>query len=202
MIKRAKYMTSVADPVAYPDFRVPEIAIAGKSNAGKSSFINMLTGQKKLAFTSAEPGRTRLINYFEISNGESDYFFVDLPGYGYAKVSEADKLRWGELIESYFKNSARLINVFVLVDIRRKPSEDDLLLIKYLYAYSIPFTVIATKADKISRMQQGKSKQVIASAIGIGADDVLVTSAKSGLGKDAIYARIDQLLAAAQNMQK
>ncbi len=195
MIKQAKFVTSVANVGNIPNFAAPEIAIAGKSNVGKSSFINMLTGQGKLARTSSEPGRTRLINFFEINNGE--YYFADLPGYGYAKVSRAEKAKWGELIENYLSKSRNLINVFVLVDLRHEPTEDDKLLLNYLYTYSIPFTIIATKADKLSRLQQGKCRQTVASALGIGAADVIVTSSEKGIGKQEVFARIDQLLESA-----
>ncbi len=192
MIKQAKFITSVASQSKLPDFRSPEIAIAGKSNVGKSSFINMMVGQKKLARASSEPGRTRLLNFFEINGGE--FYFVDLPGYGYAKVNKAEKAKWGGLIESYLRQSANLINVFVLIDIRREPNEDDRMLLQYLYAYSIPFTVIATKADKLSKLQQGKFKQAIASALGVGSGDIILTSAQTGEGKEDVFRRIDQLL--------
>lgn len=152
MIKQAKFVTSVADASKMPDYGVPEIAIAGKSNVGKSSFINFMVNQNKLAKTSQEPGRTRLLNYFEINNGE--YYFVDLPGYGYAKVNKQEKQKWGGLIENYLRTSNRLINVFVLVDMRHEPTDDDKMLINYLYSYNIPFTIIATKADKLSFLFQ------------------------------------------------
>ena len=145
MIKQAKLVTSVADASKMPDFGACEIAIAGKSNVGKSSFINFMVNQNKLAKTSQEPGRTRLLNYFEINNGE--YYFVDLPGYGYAKVNKQEKQKWGGLIENYLRESKRLINVFVLVDMRHEPTDDDKMLINYLYTCNIPFTIIATKAD-------------------------------------------------------
>ena len=148
MIKQAKFIISVADGKNIPTYDAPEIAIAGKSNVGKSSFINFMVNQNKLAKTSQEPGRTRLLNYFEINNGE--YYFVDLPGYGYAKVNRQEKQKWGALIENYFQTSENLINVFVLVDIRHEPTDDDKMLINYLYSYRIPFTIIATKADKLS----------------------------------------------------
>ena len=129
MIKQAKFVTSVADAKNIPDYAVPEIAIAGKSNVGKSSFINFVVNQNKLAKTSQEPGRTRLLNYFEINNGE--YYFVDLPGYGYAKVNRQEKQKWGGLIENYLRTSKNLINVFVLVDLRHEPTDDDKMLINY-----------------------------------------------------------------------
>lgn len=192
MIKQAKFVTSIADASALKDMGRREIAIAGKSNVGKSSFINMLVNQNKLAKTSSAPGRTRLINYFEINNGE--FYLVDLPGYGFAKVSRSEKQKWGGLIESYLRSSTRLINVFVLVDIRRVPDGDDAMLLDYLYAYGIPFTVIATKADKLSRQQQTLAKRNIAAALKIGTGDIIVTSSNTRLGKEDVFKRIAQLL--------
>ncbi len=197
MIKQARFVTSVADASKTPDYGVPEIAIAGKSNVGKSSFINFMVNQNKLAKTSQEPGRTRLLNYFEINNGE--YYFVDLPGYGYAKVNKQEKQKWGGLIENYLRTSERLINVFVLIDIRHEPTDDDKMLINYLYTYNIPFTIIATKADKLSRSQQQKCLAVIATSLCVGIKDILVTSASAKTGKDAVLARIYMLIANAKS---
>ncbi|MBO4381167.1 MAG: YihA family ribosome biogenesis GTP-binding protein [Clostridia bacterium] len=199
MIKQAKFVVSVADGRNIQDFGAPEIAIAGKSNVGKSSFINFMVNQNKLAKTSSEPGRTRLLNYFEINNGE--YYFVDLPGYGYAKAPRGEKEKWGALIENYLRTSQNLINVFVLVDMRHEPTSDDKMLINYLYTYHIPFTVIATKADKLSRAQQQKCKAVIAAALAIGQGDILVTSSEKKTGKEAVLARIDTLLAYAEQLK-
>ena len=192
MIKQAKFIISVADGKNIPTYDAPEIAIAGKSNVGKSSFINFMVNQNKLAKTSQEPGRTRLLNYFEINNGE--YYFVDLPGYGYAKVNRQEKQKWGALIENYFQTSENLINVFVLVDIRHEPTDDDKMLINYLYSYRIPFTIIATKADKLSRAQQQKCKAIIASSLCVGVKDILVTSSLAKTGKDDVLSKIDVLL--------
>lgn len=192
MIKQAEFIISVADKDKVPDFNTPEIAIVGKSNVGKSSFINMMTGMSKLAKTSSEPGRTRLLNFFKINNGE--FYFVDLPGYGYARVSDAEKKKWAALIEGYLTTSPNLINVFMLVDSRHEPTEDDRAMINYLYAYNLPLTVIATKADKLSRMQREKAKQVIASALAIGRDSVIMTSVPDKLGKSEVETKIDTLL--------
>lgn len=200
MIKQARFVTSVADVKNIPSFNAPEIAIAGKSNVGKSSFINFMVNQNKLAKTSQEPGRTRLLNYFEINKGE--YYFVDLPGYGYARVNHGEKQKWGSLIEGYLQKSENLINVFVLLDIRHEPSEDDKMLLEYLYLYSIPFTVIATKADKLSKMQQQKAKSIIASAIGVGTSDIIVTSSIAKLGKENVLNRIDILLENADKLKE
>ena len=111
------------------------------------------------------PGRTRLLNYFEVNGGE--FYFVDLPGYGYAKVAKGEKAKWGAMIEGYLTSSERLKNVFVLLDIRHKPTDDDKMMVNFLFHYNIPFTLIATKADKLSRMQQTKNRQMLACAMGV-----------------------------------
>lgn len=190
MIKKAKFITSVADKSKIYETNAPEFAFAGKSNVGKSSLINYLTGQSKLAKTSSEPGRTRLLNYFEINDGQ--FYFVDLPGYGYAKVSKAEKIKWGDLIETYLKTSENLKNVFVLLDIRHEPSADDLLLISFLFTLNIPFTIIATKADKLSKMQTRKAVAMLSAETKVGADNIIVTSVTQKKGREEVEKRIGQ----------
>ena len=192
MIKQAKFVTSVANKNNILDVQAPEIAFAGRSNVGKSSLLNFLCNQNKLAKTSSEPGRTRLINYFEINQGE--YYFVDLPGYGFAKAPKGEKEKWGDLMEGYFQLSKNLRNVFLLVDIRHKPTEDDKMMIHYMYYYNIQFTIIATKADKLSRMQQQKQVKIIADELKVGTGNIYVASAQNKVGKEQILARIDQIL--------
>ncbi len=192
IIKKARFITSVADKSKIYETNAPEFAFAGKSNVGKSSLINYLTGQSKLAKTSSEPGRTRLLNYFEINDGK--FYFVDLPGYGYAKVSKDEKIKWGDLIETYLKTSQNLKNVFVLLDVRHEPSADDLLLISFLYTLNIPFTIIATKADKLSKAQIKKSLAVLSAETKVGLDNVIVTSVTHKLGKEEVETRIEQFL--------
>lgn len=191
-IKTAKFLTSVADGAKLPDFGLPEIAVAGKSNVGKSSFINFITNHGKLARTSGDPGRTRLLNYFEVNNGE--FALVDLPGYGYAKVGRAEKKNWGELIEDYFTGSKNLKHAFVLVDVRHIPTDNDKLLLSYLYHYNIPFTIIATKSDKLSKMALKQAVQTIASGLALGVDNVLTVSSLKKTGREAIEDRITQIL--------
>ena len=178
---------------------MPEIAFAGKSNVGKSSFINFLTGNGKLARTSGDPGRTRLVNYFGV-NGKS-LVFVDLPGYGFAKVAKSEKAKWGSMIEGYLTVSKNLVNVFVLLDVRHEPTSDDKMptsddkmLLNFLYHYNIPFTVIATKCDKLSRAQLTKRRAEIANAIGVGVGNVFLISSLKKTGKEDILARIDDLV--------
>lgn len=190
MIKKAKFITSVADKSKIYETNAPEFAFAGKSNVGKSSLINYLTGQSKLAKTSSEPGRTRLLNYFEINDGQ--FYFVDLPGYGYAKVSKEEKIKWGDLIETYLKTSENLKNVFVLLDIRHEPFADDLLLISFLFTLNIPFTIIATKADKLSKMQTRKAVAMLSAETKVGADNIIVTSVTQKKGREEVEKRIGQ----------
>lgn len=193
-IKNAKFITSVADFNSLPNLSAPEIAVAGKSNVGKSSFINMLTNNKHLAKTSGTPGRTRLLNYFDINGGELT--LVDLPGYGFAKVSDDEKIKWSSLIEGYFAKSSNLINVFVLVDIRHEPTCLDRQMVAYLHHYNIPFTLIATKGDKLSRAQIQKQKSVIARAFAVTAANIFVTSSLDKTGVDEVLDRIENLIAA------
>lgn len=192
IIKTAAFVTSVADAANIPDTAVPEIAIAGKSNVGKSSFINLMTSSSKLAKTSKEPGRTRLLNYFTVNNGM--FFFVDLPGYGFARVSDAEKEKWGKMIEGYLTSSKNLSNVFVLIDVRREPDGDDKMMINYLYHYNIPFTIIATKADKFSKSAAQKRKREIANALCMGIDNIILTSALKKTGKEEVLTRIGQIV--------
>lgn len=192
IIKNAKFVISVADSDKLPSYDKPEIAVAGKSNVGKSSFINFITSNGKLARTSSEPGRTRLLNYFDINGGE--FLLVDLPGYGFARVSKDEKAKWGKMIEGYLQKSPTLKHVFVLLDIRHTPSADDKMLLDYLYHFNIPFTVVATKADKLSRMQQQKSKKTIANELCLGEGNIIVVSSLKKTGKEEVFERIGQIL--------
>ena len=191
-IKQSKFLISVANSGKLPEYSSPEIAIAGKSNVGKSSFINFLVNNKKMAKTSSTPGRTRLLNYFEINNGE--FNIVDLPGYGFAKAPKSEIAKWGAMIEGYFQNSDKLKNVFILVDSRHQPSQDDIQLVSYFFYYHIPFTIVATKIDKLSRSQIAKNKKIIAETFRIGVDNIIMTSSEKKLGKEEVLARIDSVL--------
>ena len=192
-ITDAAYETSIASKKILSS-DIPEIAVAGRSNVGKSSFINMLTGRKKLARSSAEPGRTRMLNYFKINKGE--FYIVDLPGYGFARVTDKEKDAWKEIIEHYFMHSEALKHVFLIVDIRHEPGDQDKQLAAYLSYYNIPYTILATKADKLSRMNRGKAAEVIRAAFPDVKDDILIVSAQDGTGKDAVLERISSILKA------
>ena len=189
MLKKGVFLKSVGDEAALTNCYPIEIAVVGKSNVGKSSLINFLCRNNKLAKVGKEPGKTRLINYFGIDGNR--FVLVDLPGYGYAKVSDAEKIKWGRLIETYLTRSVGLKHVFVLLDVRRDPDADDKQMLDYLYYYRIPFTLVATKCDKISRSEQNKRRQAIASAVGVGVDNVFLCSASSGLGENELCARIE-----------
>lgn len=191
VIKSAEFVTSVADPQKLSGFGKPEFAFVGRSNVGKSSLINALVNQKKLAKASSTPGRTRLINLFEINRA---FYFVDLPGYGFAQASKQEIASWQNLIGTYFENTENLKRVFVLVDIRHEPTEKDKMMLEYLYTYNLPFNIIATKSDKIARGQIEKHKIMLASALGVGTADIIVTSNVEKRGLDKIYEIIESLL--------
>ncbi len=192
IIKNAQFVISVASCDKLPQ-GAKEIAVAGRSNVGKSSFINFLTNNGRLAKTSSTPGHTRLINYFDINNGE--FCLVDLPGYGYARVSHGEKEKWGKLIEQYLLQSARLANVFLIVDIRHQPTVLDKQMIIFLTHYNIPFTVIATKSDKINKTQLALRKRELAAELKMAEGNIYEVSALNKTGKERILERIEQVLA-------
>ena len=189
-IKNATFITSVASKNNFYFTEKPLIAVAGKSNVGKSSIINMLAGQNKLARTSVTPGRTRLVNYFDFG----EFVLADLPGYGFAKVSKEEKLKWAELMEEFLRTQPIKL-VISLVDIRHNPTEDDKMMINYLYHYAIPFSIVATKADKLSKSKIKPQLMEIAGHLRVGIGDMTASSAQTGLGKEAILGLIEKALA-------
>lgn len=189
IIKNAEYVTSIVSKKLF-EGGAPEIAIAGRSNVGKSSFINMLTGRKKLARSSSEPGRTRMLNYFSVNGGE--FYLVDLPGYGYAKVTDKERDSWKGLIEFYLQKSAGLKFVFLIVDVRREPTDLDLQLAQYFEYYEIPYVLIATKADKLSRSACKTAVTAIAKGFNQDPEKVLLVSSLNGAGRDAVLAAISE----------
>lgn len=195
-IKIAEFMTSVADASHLPADGIVEIAVAGKSNVGKSSFINTMTRRNKLAKTSSEPGRTRLLNYFSINNDE--FRLVDLPGYGFARVPNAEKVKWAKLMEDYFRESDSLKHVIVLVDIRHDPSPLDKQMIAYLYHYSVPFTVVATKSDKLSATRASEARKNIADNLALGQENILLFSSLKKSGREDVLDRLESVLNAAK----
>ena len=191
-ITNAEFVTSITTKKLFSG-DAPEIAVAGRSNVGKSSFINMLTNRKKLARSSSEPGRTRMLNYFSVNNGE--FFLVDLPGYGYARVGDKEKDFWKGLIEYYLRNSENLRFVVLVVDVRLDASPLDLQLAEYFAYYDIPYVLVATKADKLSKAAQKQAVQKIAAAYDRVPSDVLLASSLNGQGRDAILQTISDHLA-------
>ena len=188
-ITNAEFIISAADKKQFIKSDKPIIAVCGKSNVGKSSFINMLAGRKKLAKVSKDPGRTRLINYFDFG----EFILADLPGYGFAKVSKTEKAKWASLLETFFAEKCA-DHAFSLCDIRHDPTADDRNMIEYLYYNVIPFTVIATKSDKLSRAQITKSVQNIASVYKCGSADVIPVSAVSRSGLEQALLRIENII--------
>ena len=188
-IEKAFFVKSWADGAAYVSDSLPEVCVVGRSNVGKSTFINMLTGVR-LAKTSSEPGRTRLINVFKINDS---FNLIDLPGYGFAKASKTERSRWSEMAESYFRAASNLKRTFVLMDVRHDPSELDKQMLSYLYYYTMPFTVIATKCDKLSRAAVNVRWLRMATVLGIGKDDIIPVSFKGG-GRDEVLAKIAAVL--------
>ncbi len=187
-LKQATFITSAADRGGFLKTEKPIICVTGRSNVGKSSFINMLANQKKLAKTSDTPGRTRLVNYFDFDK----FILADLPGYGFARVSRTEKLKWAKTIEQFFEYTP-IAHAFALVDIRHKPTEDDKDMLKYFYAKIIPFTVTTTKADKLSRAQLNAQLKVISAELNLGVADIISTSYK-GAGKEKVFEKIEQVL--------
>lgn len=188
-IKEAKFLKSAAEMRGFLRPERPMIAVCGRSNAGKSSLINLLAGRKNLAKTSSAPGRTRLVNYFDFG----EFWLADLPGYGYAAVSRDEKARWGKTLDAFFAKKEDIRHVFLLIDIRRDPSGDDLQLVDFLNYHIIPFSVIATKSDKLSRMKTKERRRAIASQFGLGEDNVAVVSSVTGEGKADVLSRIAQV---------
>lgn len=179
-----------------PDTGRPEVAFAGKSNVGKSSLINGLMNRKALARTSAQPGKTQTINFYNINEA---MYLVDLPGYGYAKVSAAEKEKWGKMIEGYLHNSKELCAVFLLVDIRHKPSANDKQMYDWICHNGYEPVIIATKLDKLKRSQVAKSLKEIRIGLGLPKEGkILPFSAETKQGRDEIWALIDELTGLAE----
>ncbi len=206
IVKSTEFIKSAVKPGQYPDSDLPEIAFAGRSNVGKSSLINVLVNRKNLVRTSSTPGRTQLINFFDV-NGR--FTLVDLPGYGFAKVPLAVKKEWGPMMEAYFATRENLRGVVLILDIRRTPVAEDRQMLQWFKTYSIPVVLVVTKCDKVSRNERAKQaaviaeaigvakeKQaaVIAEAIGVAKDALSFFSALSKEGKDQIWERIERLL--------
>ena len=190
-INKAEFATSVADGKKIILDNKDMIAFVGRSNVGKSSLLNFLVNNKSLARTSSTPGRTRLINYFLINN---EFYFVDLPGYGFAKGSKTESGKWDGLMDPFFTNTNTLKLVCILVDSRIKPTELDKHMITYLSYYQIPFIVIATKCDKLPKSKIKPAMQVIANELGLAIGNIYPCSSEKKTGKEEILLKFDQFI--------
>lgn len=192
VIKNVSLETVCGITSKLPDNTLPEVAFAGKSNVGKSSLINALMNRKSLARTSAQPGKTQTINFYNVNNA---LYFVDLPGYGYANANQEVKAKWGKMIENYLHKSKQLKLVFLLVDIRHDPSENDRIMYEWILKMGYQPVVIATKLDKINRSQIQKQVKQVRTGLGAKADvRIIPFSAQSKQGREEIYALLDELI--------
>lgn len=193
VIKNVSLETVIGVTSKIPENDKMEIAFAGKSNVGKSSLINALMNRKSLARTSAQPGKTQTINFYNIND---ELYFADLPGYGYAKVSQAEKEKWGKMIEKYLNQSKMLRAVFLLIDIRHEPSANDKQMYDWIMSNGFHPIIIATKLDKINRSQIQKHVKMVKQGLGVDKDTIVIPfSAETKQGREEIYALIDDMLA-------
>lgn len=183
-VTKAELAISAVGPDQYPQDALPEIALAGRSNVGKSSFINKMLGRKSLARTSAKPGKTRTLNFYNI-NGQ--FFLVDVPGYGYAKVSKAERARWGRFIEQYMATREHLRLVCLLVDMRHKPTENDRRMADWLNHLGLPMLLIATKADKVPKGKIQRQIKTIRETLAVENGPVVPFSAQTAQGKEEVW---------------
>ena len=191
-INRSELVAVAVKPVQYPAENMAEIAFAGRSNVGKSSLLNLLTGRKKLARVSGAPGKTRTINFYEI---DGDFRIVDLPGYGYAKVSKSISEDWGPMMEKYLSERPNLLKVIQLVAIRHEPTKLDIQMYDYLRHYGLDGVVVATKADKVSRNEMVKNVSKIRKVLKLSAEDVVIpVSALKRTGQELLLEEIEKIL--------
>ncbi|MBO5711687.1 MAG: YihA family ribosome biogenesis GTP-binding protein [Acholeplasmatales bacterium] len=191
-IKSAEFIKSAVKNDQLPIHNHVEIMFCGRSNVGKSSFINMLCNRKKLAKTSSNPGKTQTLNLFLINN---KYYFIDVPGYGYANVSKSIKATFGRMIEEYVCNRDNLKMVCLLVDFRHKPTEDDCLMYEFLKHYNRPVTVIATKSDKVKNSERSKNKKLIIETLNLtGEDKLIITSSEKREGFGLVMQMLDDVV--------
>lgn len=189
-IQHADIIISAVKAADYPESGLPEVALAGRSNVGKSSLINRMLGRKRLARTSSKPGHTRTINFYDI---EEELIFVDVPGYGYAKVSKAEQNKWAQMMEEYFYTREELHFVILIVDFRHKPTALDVQMYEFLKHVELPVVVAATKADKVKRNQWNKQKQQVMKELPIAQhpeDDLIIFSSETGEGFDELWDKI------------
>lgn len=194
IVKNAEFVISAVGPKQYPDDHLPEIALAGRSNVGKSSLINKFINRKNLARTSSKPGKTQTLNYYRINGNQ--FYFVDLPGYGFAQVSQSVKEKWGHFIEAYLVKRENLCGVIQLVDLRHPPSKDDIAMYDWLMQLHKEVLVVATKCDKVSKGQWQKHiKQVREGLKADKSQQIVVFSAENGQGLEELHAWVEKHIA-------
>lgn len=202
-VNQAEFVISAVGPSQYPGGALPEIALAGRSNVGKSSLINRLINRRNLARTSSKPGKTQQLNYYRINQ---DLYFVDLPGYGYAKVSKTERAKWGKFIEQYLLKREFLRLVLHVIDLRHPPSKDDIVMHEWLMYHKVPVCLVLTKADKVPRGKWAKHTKIIKEQLQADpAVPVILFSSETGYGKDELWSVIERyagLAAAADGGQK
>ncbi|MDQ0429907.1 GTP-binding protein [Planomicrobium stackebrandtii] len=188
-VNNVELVISAVRPDQYPEDGLPEFALAGRSNVGKSSFINKMIGRKSMARISSKPGKTQTLNFYKI---EEKLFYVDVPGYGYAKVSKSEREAWGKMIERYITDREPLRAVIQIVDLRHPPSKDDVAMYDFMKHFEIPCIIIATKADKIPRGKWDKHKKIVRTTLDMDkSDPLIVFSSETGLGKDEAWQEIE-----------
>lgn len=176
----------------YPETDLPEFMLVGRSNVGKSSFINTLVNRKNIAYTSGKPGKTQTLNFYLVNES---FYLVDVPGYGYASVNKKIQEKFGKMIEEYLEKRDELIRVFMLIDFRHKPTEDDKLMYNFLKYYNIPVTIVATKVDKVGSSKMEKNKKLILDTLDlVVGDDLVLFSSVTKLGKEDILNKLENLV--------
>jgi GTP-binding protein len=189
-VNNVELVISAVRPEQYPESELPEFALAGRSNVGKSSFINKMLGRKSLARISSKPGKTQTLNFYKI---EETLYFVDVPGYGYAKVSKKEREAWGKMIETYITSGERLNAVIQIVDLRHPPSKDDVMMYEFLKHHDIPCIIIATKADKIPKSKWQKHLKITKETLDLDpTDEIILFSSETGQGKEQAWTAIKQ----------
>lgn len=191
IIKDAKFIKSATKNEHYPTDFLPEILLSGRSNVGKSSFINSVLNRKNIAHVSGKPGKTQTLNFYLINE---EFYFVDVPGYGYAKVSKTEREAFGKMIEEYLLTREQLKLVVLLVDFRHKPTEDDIMMYDYLTSYNIPCLVVGTKVDKVPKTKRKKCEQLILNTLGCDEDMFLPYSSETKQNRDVVYDLLDQIM--------
>ena len=190
-VKTAEFIKSATKPAHYPESDLPEIAFAGRSNVGKSSLINVLVNRKALVRTSSTPGRTQLINFFDVNGA---FTLVDLPGYGFAKVPLDVKRQWGPMMQTYLSRRPNLRAVVLIIDVRRVPKDEDIQMLEWLRTYGIQPILVVTKCDKVSKNERDRQLTVIAKELGVSREELSTFSALSREGIEKVWERIEKAL--------